>query len=80
MEEGRSALKNLTGTPKGKVPLGRPRRRFEDFIRTDLKEIAIITRNWIDSAQGRDYWSSLVNATLNLPSFVSHGISYWLIN
>ena len=39
MEEGRSAFKILTGTPAGKISLGRPRRRWEDNIRMDLKEI-----------------------------------------
>ena len=38
-------------TPTGKKPLGRPRRRWEDNIRMDLKEISIKTRNWVDSAQ-----------------------------
>jgi hypothetical protein len=42
MEEGRSASKILTDTPTGKRPLGRSRRRWEDHIRTDLKEIGII--------------------------------------
>ena len=46
MEEGRSAFNILTE----KRPLGRPRRRWEDNIRIDLKEIYINTRNWIDSA------------------------------
>ena len=41
MEEVRSAFKILTGTRAGKIPLGRPRRRWEDNIRTDLKEIEI---------------------------------------
>ena len=50
MEEGRSAFKILAGKPTGKRPLGRPRRRWEDNIRMDLKEIDISTRNWIDSA------------------------------
>ena len=39
MEEGRSAFKILTGTPTGKKPIGRPRRRWEDNIRMDLKQI-----------------------------------------
>jgi len=56
----------LTGTSAGKRPLGRPRRRWEDNIRKDLKEIGINMRNWFDSAQDRDYWRALVNATLNL--------------
>ena len=66
MEEGRSAFELLTGTPAGKRPSGRPRRRWEDNIRMDLKEIGIITRNWVDSDQDRDYWRALVNAEFNL--------------
>ena len=65
MEEVRSAFKVLTGKPTGKRPLGRPRRRWDDNIRMDLKEIGI-RRNWVDSAQDRDYWRSLVNTALNL--------------
>ena len=41
MEKGRSAFKILTGKPTGKIPLGRPRRRWEDNIRIDLEEIGI---------------------------------------
>ena len=47
MEEGRSALKMLTGTPAGKSPLERPRCWWEENIRMDLKEIGINTRNWV---------------------------------
>ena len=53
-EEGRSALKNLIGKPTGKRPLGRPKRRWEDNIRMDPKEIGINKRNWVDSAKDRD--------------------------
>ena len=49
MEEGRSAFKIVTGKPTGKIPLGRPRRRWEDSIRMDLKEMGINTRNWVDT-------------------------------
>ena len=55
LEEGRSAFKIVTGKPTRKRPLGRPRRRWEDNVRMDLIEIGINTRNWIDSAQDRDY-------------------------
>ena len=41
MGEGRSAFKILTGTPAGKRPLGRPRRRWEDNIRMDLKWVSV---------------------------------------
>ena len=42
MEEGKSAFKISTGTLTGKIPLGRPRRRWEDNIRMNLKEIGSI--------------------------------------
>ena len=42
------------------------RLRWEDYIRKDLKEICINTRNWVDSAQDRNNWRVLVNAALNL--------------
>ena len=48
MEVGRSAFKMLTGTYAGKRSLGRPRRRWVDNIRMDLKEIVINTTNWVD--------------------------------
>ena len=60
MEEGTSALKNLTGKPTGKRPLGRSRRRWEDNIRMDLEEIGINAGNWIDSAQDRNYGRSVL--------------------
>ena len=55
MEEGRGAFKMLTG----KRSLGSSSRRWEDNIRMDIKDIGIIKRNWVDSAQDRDYWRSL---------------------
>ena len=64
MKEGRSVFIMLTGAPTGKRPLGRSRRRWKDNIRMVLKDIN--TRNWVDSAQDRDYWRALVYATLNL--------------
>jgi len=68
MEEGRSAFKILTSKPTRKRSLGRSRLivRWEDNIRMDLEEIGINTRNWVVSAQDRDYWIHLVNAALNL--------------
>ena len=66
MEEGRSVFKVLTGKPTGKIPLGRPRCRWEDNIRMELEEIGINAGNWFDSAQDRDYFKALVIAALNL--------------
>ena len=62
MEE--QIFKILIGTPTGKRPLGRPRSRWEDNIRMDLEGVGINRRNWVDSAQDRDYWRALVNVEL----------------
>jgi hypothetical protein len=56
----------LTGTSTGKRPLARPRCRWEDNIRMNLKEIVTNMRNWVDLAQDRDNYRALVNADLNL--------------
>ena len=66
MEEGTSSLKMLTGNRRGKGPLGRHKRRREDNINMDLKEIGTHMRNWVNSGLDRDYWRALVSATLNL--------------
>ena len=66
-----SSLKILTGKPTGNRPLGRIRCRWEDNIRLRLKEMGINTRNWVDSAEDRNYWRALVNAALN-PGSISH--------
>jgi hypothetical protein len=59
-------FQNLNGKPTTKRPLGRPRPRWEGNIRMDLKEMGFNTRNWVDSAQDRDYWRAVMNAALNL--------------
>ena len=66
MEEGTSLLKILTRKPAGKKPLGRRRRRWEDYFRMHLKEIGSNTRNWTDSLRIEDYRKTLVNPALNL--------------
>ena len=48
------------------VPLRSPRHRWEDNLTMDFKEISINTRNGTDSAQGRNFWRTLVNAALIL--------------
>ena len=60
-----SCFKILTGKHTGKRPLGRLRRRREDDIKINLKEIGIHTRNWVDSGKNRNFWRALVNAVLN---------------
>ena len=66
MEKGRSSFKILTGKPTEKRTLGRPRRRWEDNIRMNLKEITNDNKkNSINSAKDRDYWRALVNSAQN---------------
>jgi hypothetical protein len=62
------------GKPKGKWPLGRPRSRWEDWIKVDLREI-VWGVEWIQMAQNRDCWRVVVNAVMNLP-VLAHGVSY----
>jgi hypothetical protein len=54
------------GKPKGKRPLERPRRRWEDGIRMDLRETDLESVDWIQLAQDRDRWRTLVNTAMNL--------------
>ena len=53
MEEGRDVHKILVGKPEGKRPLGRPRRRWEDNIKTDLQEVGRGCGDWMGLAQDR---------------------------
>jgi hypothetical protein len=64
--EKRNACRILVGKPEGKRPLGRPRRRWEDDIKLDLRVIGWGGMDWIDLAQNRDQWKALVNTVMNL--------------
>jgi hypothetical protein len=55
----------LMGKPEGKRPLGRPRRRWEDGIRMDLREMGSGSVDWIQLALDRDRWRALVNTAMN---------------
>jgi hypothetical protein len=69
MWERRGVYKVLMGKPDGKKPLGRPRRRWEDNIKMDLQAVGCEGIDWIELAQDRDRFWTLVNAvmTLRLP-------------
>jgi hypothetical protein len=56
----------LVGRPEGKRPLERPRRRWEDNIKMDLREIGFVDVDWIHLSQDRDRWRALVNAVMSL--------------
>jgi hypothetical protein len=64
--EKRNAYRILVGNPERKRPLGRPKRRWEDNIKMDLREIEWDDRDWMDLAQDRDQWRALVNTVMNL--------------
>ena len=64
--EWRGVHRVLLGKPEGMRPLGRPRHRWEDNIQIDFHEVERVGMDWIDLAQGRDSWRSLVNAVMNL--------------
>jgi hypothetical protein len=64
--EKRNSCRILVGKPEGKRPLGRPRRRWVDNIKMDLREIEWDGLDWIDMAQDRYQSRALVNTVLNL--------------
>jgi hypothetical protein len=66
MRETRSACRILVGKPEGKRPLERPRRRWEDNIKMDLREKGWVGMDWINLAQDRDQWKAPVNTIMNL--------------
>ena len=61
-----SVHKVLVGKPEGKRPLGRPRRRWEDNIKTDLQEVGRGCGEWRELAEDRDRWRALVSTVVNL--------------
>ena len=65
MGEGRGVHRVLVGKPKGKRPLGRLRRRWEDNIKMGLQEVGG-GGDSMELAQDRDRWRALVNTVMNL--------------
>jgi hypothetical protein len=65
MWEGRVVHRVLVGKSEGRRPLGRPRRRGEDNIKRDLQEVGGDCGNWMELAQDRDRWRTLVNTVMN---------------
>jgi hypothetical protein len=66
MWEGRGVYRVLVGGPESKRPLGRPRRRWEDNIMSDFREMGIDGANWIRLVQDRVQWRIFVNTVMNL--------------
>ena len=66
MGEERGVYRVLVGKPEGKRPLGIPRRRWEDNIKMDLQEVGCGGMDWIELAQDRDRWRTLVTVVMYL--------------
>jgi hypothetical protein len=66
MGEGRGVYRVVVGRSEGKTPVGRPRRRWENNIKMDLREIGIDGANWIQLAQDRVQWRACVNTVTDL--------------
>jgi hypothetical protein len=65
MGERRGVYRVLVGKPEGKKPLGRPRHRWENNLKTDLQKVGWRGMDWIDLAQYNDRWRALVNVVMN---------------
>jgi len=66
MGEGRGVYRVLVGKPEVRRPLGRPRHRWENTIRMDLREVGFGCVDWMKLAQDRDRWRALVSAVMNI--------------
>ena len=66
MGEGIGVYRVLVGKPERMRPLGRPRRRWEDNIKMDLRKVGCGCVDWMELAQDRDRWRALVSALMNL--------------
>jgi hypothetical protein len=64
--ERRGVYRALVGKPEGRRPLGRTRRRWEDNIKMDLREVGWGGMDWINLAQDRDGWRAVVYTVMNL--------------
>jgi hypothetical protein len=66
----------LVGKPVGKIPLGRPRRKWKDNIKMDIQEVECGVRDWVDLVHKRDKWREIVNVVMNfffiVPTHVLH--------
>jgi hypothetical protein len=72
MVKERTVYRFLVGKPEGKRPLGRPRRRWKDIIRMDLRETGWGCVGWIKLAQDTDRWRTPVSMVMNFGVLASH--------
>jgi hypothetical protein len=77
VEQKRNAYRILVGKPERNRPLGKPRRKWENNIRMDHREIGWVDIDWIGLAQDRDQWRALVNTVMNFRRLVKKGLAPW---
>ena len=65
VDEGRGVYRVLVREPEGKRPLGRPKRRWDDNIKMDLREVGRGCGDWMELAQDMDRWRALVSTVMN---------------
>jgi hypothetical protein len=65
MREKWNSYRILMGKPEGKRPLGRPRYKWEDNMKMDLREIGWGCMDWIDLVQDKYRWRALVHMVMN---------------
>jgi hypothetical protein len=75
MGDSRCVYRILVGKPEGKRPLGRPRRRWENNIKLYFQEVGCGVTDWIELAQDRNRWRTLVNEIMNFGFHKIRGIS-----
>ena len=66
MEQFRNAYSVFMGKPESKRPLGRPRRRWEDNTKMDLREMVCVPGDWMAFSEDRDHWRGYGRAIMNL--------------
>jgi hypothetical protein len=72
----RGVYRVVVGKPEGKRPLGKPRCRWVDIIRMDLQDLGCGYMDWIELAQDRDRWRTVVSAVMNLRVSLNAG-NFW---
>ena len=75
MREGRAVHRVVMGKPEGKRPLRRPRRRWEDNIKVDLREVGGGCGDWMELARDRERWRALVSTLMTFGVPKMRGIS-----
>ena len=75
MGQGIEVYRVMVGKPEGKRPLRRPRRRWEDNIKMDLREVRGGCGDWMELVQDRERWRALVSTVMNLGVPKKRGIS-----